>query len=295
MRGDFWYNKHMDFVIMKIILLILFFAFGAVLGSFACCQAWRFRYKELGKRTAGGKTIGKRSLCLSCGHQLSAVENIPVFSWLVQRGRCKKCGKKIGVAEILSEISLGLVFLGVGWLVWPEITAVGGVGWKQILSLCLILILVIALTIMWILAVYDGKWGKLPTVLLVVLNIVAVIYAGVRAISLAMNGNFEMGPFLLELISSIAILAGIYFLLYIISDEKLVGGGDWLLALPIAIILGHWWLALMVLFLSNLIASIYGIIQKIKTKSSKIYFGPFLIIAFVAVFFLKDWLMKLLW
>ncbi|MBR3233247.1 prepilin peptidase [Candidatus Saccharibacteria bacterium] len=285
----------MDFVIMKIILLILFFAFGAVLGSFACCQAWRFRYKELGKRTAGGKTIGKRSLCLSCGHQLSAVENIPVFSWLVQRGRCKKCGKKIGVAEILSEISLGLVFLGVGWLVWPEITAVGGVGWKQILSLCLILILVIVLTIMWILAVYDGKWGKLPTVLLVVLNIVAVIYAGVRAISLAMNGNFEMGPFLLELISSIAILAGVYFLLYIVSDEKLVGGGDWLLALPIAIILGHWWLALMVLFLSNFIASIYGIIQKIKTKSSKIYFGPFLIIAFVAVFFLKDWLMKLLW
>lgn len=280
---------------MKIILLILFFAFGAVLGSFACCQAWRFRYKELGKRTAGGKTIGKRSLCLSCGHQLSAVENIPVFSWLVQRGRCKKCGKKIGVAEILSEISLGLVFLGVGWLVWPEITAVGGVGWKQILSLCLILILVIVLTIMWILAVYDGKWGKLPTVLLVVLNIVAVIYAGVRAISLAMNGNFEMGPFLLELISSIAILAGVYFLLYIVSDEKLVGGGDWLLALPIAIILGHWWLALMVLFLSNFIASIYGIIQKIKTKSSKIYFGPFLIIAFVAVFFLKDWLMKLLW
>lgn len=295
MRGDFWYNKHMDFVIMKIILLILFFAFGAVLGSFACCQAWRFRYKELGKRTAGGKTIGKRSLCLSCGHQLSAVENIPVFSWLVQRGRCKKCGKKIGVAEILSEISLGLVFLGVGWLVWPEITAVGGVGWKQILSLCLILILVIVLTIMWILAVYDGKWGKLPTVLLVVLNIVAVIYAGVRAISLAMNGNFEMGLFLLELIGSIAILAGVYFLLYIISDEKLVGGGDWLLALPIAIILGHWWLALMVLFLSNFIASIYGIIQKIKTKSSKIYFGPFLIIAFVAVFFLKDWLMKLLW
>ncbi|MBR2864040.1 prepilin peptidase [Candidatus Saccharibacteria bacterium] len=285
----------MDFVIMKIILLILFFAFGAVLGSFACCQAWRFRYKELGKRTAGGKTIGKRSLCLSCGHQLSAVENIPVFSWLVQRGRCKKCGKKIGVAEILSEISLGLVFLGVGWLVWPEITAVGGVGWKQILSLCLILILVIVLTIMWILAVYDGKWGKLPTVLLVVLNIVAVIYAGVRAISLAMNGNFEMGLFLLELIGSIAILAGVYFLLYIISDEKLVGGGDWLLALPIAIILGHWWLALMVLFLSNFIASIYGIIQKIKTKSSKIYFGPFLIIAFVAVFFLKDWLMKLLW
>lgn len=280
---------------MKIILLILFFAFGAVLGSFACCQAWRFRYKELGKRTAGGKTIGKRSLCLSCGHQLSAVENIPVFSWLIQRGRCKKCGKKIGVAEILSEISLGLVFLGVGWLVWPEITAVGGVGWKQILSLCLILILVIVLTIMWILAVYDGKWGKLPTVLLVVLNIVAVIYAGVRAISLAMNGNFEMGPFLLELISSIAILAGVYFLLYIVSDEKLVGGGDWLLALPIAIILGHWWLALMVLFLSNFIASIYGIIQKIKTKSSKIYFGPFLIIAFVAVFFLKDWLMKLLW
>ena len=84
--------------------------------------------------------------------------------------------------------------------------------------------------------------------------------------TLIISGTFstDAWPLVLNLIGSVAILAGIYYLLYKISREKLVGGGDWILALAIAIMLGSWWLALIALFLSNFLASIYGIAQKIK-------------------------------
>ena len=43
----------------EIVFSILMFVVGAAVGSFLCCQAWRLRYKELGK-----KRLGKRSVCL---------------------------------------------------------------------------------------------------------------------------------------------------------------------------------------------------------------------------------------
>ena len=80
---------------------------GAVLGSFVCCQAWRIRYK-----TEGKKELGKRSVCLKCGRKLRWYENIPIISYILQRGKCRGCGEKIGKAEIVSEI-IGAVFLGI--------------------------------------------------------------------------------------------------------------------------------------------------------------------------------------
>ena len=76
--------------IMFVALYSVFFMLGAILGSFACCQAYRMRYKEEEKK------IGKRSECLFCGHKLAWFELIPIVSWLLQRGRCRKCKKKIG-------------------------------------------------------------------------------------------------------------------------------------------------------------------------------------------------------
>ena len=89
-----------------VLVIIFCVVLGAVLGSFSCCQAWRIRYKVEKKGE-----LGKRSVCLSCGKKLRWYENMPIVSWVLQRGKCRKCGKKIGTAEIMSEV-LGGVFGG---------------------------------------------------------------------------------------------------------------------------------------------------------------------------------------
>ena len=63
------------------------------------------------------------SFCFSCGHQLRWFENIPVLSYLLSRGHCRKCDATIGVGTILTETVHGLVYLGCslflnGWI-WP--------------------------------------------------------------------------------------------------------------------------------------------------------------------------------
>lgn len=278
-------------------MYVILFIIGAILGSFACCQAWRIRLKQIGK-----KDPGKWSVCLSCKARLKPSENIPVLSWVAQRGKCKHCGANIGKVEILSELSLGMAFVAFGAYLYPKyVLAIASANPLSMITLIVTtLLLALALTIMWILAIYDAKWQELPAKLLVFLNIFAAIYLVVQYVGFFANSG-DAGLFfanlkdpLLSLLGAVAILAGTYFLLYFFSKEKLVGSGDWLIALPIALILGHWWLALVALFLSNLFGSIYGMYQKTKKKQSQIPFGPFLILAFIITYVAQGWLISLI-
>ncbi|MGA2550784.1 MAG: A24 family peptidase [Burkholderiaceae bacterium] len=51
-----------------------------------------------------------RSRCSSCGHPISAIENIPIASWLVLRGRCRACKARISARYPIVEATLGLLF-----------------------------------------------------------------------------------------------------------------------------------------------------------------------------------------
>ena len=279
-------------VISEILVLIFLFITGAILGSFACCQAWRLRLKETGKTSPG-----KWSVCLSCGERLSAKENLPILSWLFQRGKCRHCGASIGKAEILSELSLGLAMVAFGIYFYPKTIDVfsHGNAYDMVALVASMLLLIITITIMWILMIYDAKWQKLPTHLLTILNICAIIYTILQLVGviLVAPNSQTVFSYLASLAISVVILGGIYFCLSFFSKEKLVGAGDWLLALPIALLLGNWWLALVALFVSNLLGSIFGVIIKIKKGAKQIPFGPFLVIAFTIVYTIQPWLLSL--
>ena len=64
-----------------------------------------------------------RSFCFSCGHQLIWFENIPVLSYFLSRGHCRKCNGPIGTGTIVTEIVHALVYLSFGWFlngwIWP--------------------------------------------------------------------------------------------------------------------------------------------------------------------------------
>ncbi|KAF0190751.1 MAG: leader peptidase (prepilin peptidase) / N-methyltransferase [Gammaproteobacteria bacterium] len=56
-----------------------------------------------------------RSRCPQCGHPISAIENIPVLSYLVLRGRCKQCQTRISARYPTIELLTGLMFAVVAW------------------------------------------------------------------------------------------------------------------------------------------------------------------------------------
>ena len=56
-----------------------------------------------------------RSRCPHCGHAITAMENIPVLSYLALRGRCSACKAPIGLRYPLVETLSGLLSAGVGW------------------------------------------------------------------------------------------------------------------------------------------------------------------------------------
>jgi len=64
-----------------------------------------------------------RSFCFSCGHQLKWFENIPVLSFILSKGRCRKCNSTIGFRAIWIETIHGLWYAVTAWLlqgwVWP--------------------------------------------------------------------------------------------------------------------------------------------------------------------------------
>jgi leader peptidase (prepilin peptidase)/N-methyltransferase len=79
------------------------FIIGACFGSFlnVCVSRW----------PAGLSVIRPRSRCPKCERQITAVENIPLVSWIALRGKCRGCGNPISFQYPLVELSVGLIWL----------------------------------------------------------------------------------------------------------------------------------------------------------------------------------------
>ena len=83
---------------------IYVFVIGAAIGSFlnVCIGRW----------PEGLSVVKPRSRCPKCGHQISAMENIPIISWLMLRGRCSGCHVRISIQYPVVEALVGLLWLG---------------------------------------------------------------------------------------------------------------------------------------------------------------------------------------
>jgi leader peptidase (prepilin peptidase)/N-methyltransferase len=83
--------------------VVLAFLGGLVAGSFVTVVAHRVPREE--------SIVGPRSRCPGCGTQIAAYDNVPVFSWLLLRGRGRCCGESISARYPLAELGLGLAYL----------------------------------------------------------------------------------------------------------------------------------------------------------------------------------------
>ena len=249
---------------------LLLFVLGACFGSFLCCQARRLRLRQ-----THHKPLGSRSVCPSCHYRLKWYDNLPIVSWLALKGKCRKCHRPIGLAEILSELGLAIAFLLLGYSF--DLLSATPLVWATFIS-----VLVFTL-ILGFLAIYDGLYGELPTSLLTISIICAIIILTLKEWAILSSSSFT--PELIwQPLLSVMILGGLYLLLYLISHGRWVGDGDWLLATAIAIVLTSPWLALIALFIANVTACLV-MYPQVKSKSShQIYFGPFLVLAFVITY-----------
>lgn len=106
-------------IVLESLLWILRFLFGACIFSFLNVVIDRI--------PRGESIVRGRSHCTNCSRVLGVAELVPVFSFLVLRGRCKGCGSKIPKRDFGTEVLGGLLFIACG-LRW-------GFGSLDILSL----------------------------------------------------------------------------------------------------------------------------------------------------------------
>ena len=260
-------------------LIILLAILGAVMGSFACCQAWRI-YK---------KDKSKWSHCMHCKYRLQWYDNIPIISWLTLGGKCRKCRKPIGWSEFLAEVGTAAVF-ALSLIFWPAREALMVGDAIEVIKFVLFLA---NLVIFVVLFVYDAKWKELPVNLMFAAMGIGAVFCGLTIWqSYAASGTYDW----LSLGGALVILPVFYYLMYKVSHESWVGGGDWMLCVPLALMLGNFWLALFALFAANIIGSVISVPMLAfgdKKKQTKIAFGPFLILGFLVVFFLQAQIFKL--
>lgn len=278
---------------IMVIILVLITLLGAIFGSFACCQAWRWHNRATGK-----KDLGQWSVCMSCHKRIKWYDNIPIISWLVLRGRCRYCHEKIGVADFLSEVGTAVAFLMLAWAHLVPILE----NWQLFslhptlltVKLATFIISLIMLVVLVVLAVYDAKWGELPVVLLALAIIFGTMIFILKMFELSLTDDGDILGGLINAGIGVLILAGSCLLIYKASHEKLMGAGDWLLALALALALADWWLSLWTIFLANLLGDVIALPGALKKKGHVVHFGPFLVAAFVIVLVLRNCLPLLL-
>lgn len=90
----------------------LAFLGGLLAGSFVTVVAHRV--------PRGESIVGPRSRCPACGTQIAAYDNVPVFSWLLLRGRARCCGAEISSRYPLTELALGALYAAVVLVLWDD-------------------------------------------------------------------------------------------------------------------------------------------------------------------------------
>lgn len=272
-------------VFMEITIYIALVLVGLCMGSFAGATTWRLRaneldddkkrgdeydaaeYKQL-KKLTHVKTSKDRSVCLHCSYKLRWYDLIPLVSWVSLGGKCRKCHHSIGYFEPMMELGVALYFV-LSFAFWPGQLV-------SALQITHFVIWLVAGVVLAILFAYDTKWFLLPDKLNYILIGLGLATSVIIAIT-SVNPAATVG----NIAGSIAILSGMYYVIYLISRGKWIGFGDIKLGLGLALLLADWQLAFIALFAANLVGCLIVIplmaVGKLK-RDSHIPFGPLLII-----------------
>jgi len=233
-------------------MAIFFIILGLIVGSFLNCTALRLIKNE--------QFISGKSKCPSCKHDLGVLDLIPVFSFILLKGKCRYCKKRISIQYVLVEILTGILFL----LTYLYLNNI--IFWLFIISIFTIIFIV------------DLKTFIIPDKILIPTILISLFYV-----------VLFQGDIVNRLIG-----AGIWFLFFltinVFSKGKWMGFGD----VKLAILLGFlvsWPNILVAMFLSFFLGAIIGIgliLVKNEGMKTEVPFAPFLITGTIIAVFLGD-------
>ena len=254
---------------MPIITLVLFML-GAAFGSFVNALVWRLHENSDKDKKKHLSILNGRSMCPKCRHKLAWYDLIPLISWLMLGGKCRYCKNQIAVQYPIVELTAGLIF-SLSYLIWPVPLEING-QWLLLITWLATSVGLLAL------AVYDLKWMLLPNKIIYPTLLVAALG---RALYIMI---FESRPLhsLLMWALSVLIASGIFYLLFIISKGKWIGFGDVRLGFITGTVLADPWESVAMIFLASIIGMLVilpSLISNRKSLTSKLPYGPFLIVA----------------
>jgi leader peptidase (prepilin peptidase)/N-methyltransferase len=232
-------------------LLVACALFGLLVGSFLNVVVWRV--------PRGESVVRPGSHCPSCEAELGPLENVPVLSWLVLRGRCRHCGAGISVRYPLVEVANAALWVGLGlhfgedWVLPAFLALASG-----LLALSLI----------------DLETYLLPNR---VLYPTGLLVGALLALAAAVDDEWStLGRAVLG-----GVVAFVVFLVIHLVSPRGMGFGDVRLSFVLGLALGWlgWGYVYLGLFLGFLLGAVVGvglIATGVRGRKDHVPFGPFL-------------------
>lgn len=234
--------------------------FGLLIGSFLNVVVWRV--------PRGESLVSPPSRCPRCETPIKPYDNVPVVSWLVLRGRCRRCGERISVRYPLVELATGVLF--------GALAARIGYDWALPAYLYLGAIAVA-------LALIDLDTKRLPNPIVLPSYVVGAVLLGAAALAAG-----EPRAILRTAIGGAA-LFGIYFLL-VAAYPQGMGWGDVKLAGVLGMYLAYlgwaeWFTGWLLGFFLGGLFGVAALLLRRANRKTMVPYGPFMILgALVAVF-----------
>ena len=216
--------------------------------------------------TATALTLARpRSRCPSCGHQITVLENIPIISYLLLRGRCSSCGTSISPRYPVVEAVAGLLSAYAVWHFGPTLQGAG------------------ALLLIWALIALTGI--DFDTQLLPDSITLPLLWLGLA---------FNLAGTYVDLFSAVIgamigylTLWSVFWLFKLATGKEGMGFGDFKLLAALGAWLG-WQMLPAIILLSSIVGAVVGISLIVATRHGRntpIPFGPYLAAAGVIALF----------
>jgi leader peptidase (prepilin peptidase)/N-methyltransferase len=231
---------------------------------------WRAECAELANQPAGGSEerynlMFPRSACPSCGHRITAVQNIPVLSYLFLRGKCSQCRTRISPRYPLVEMLTGILSGYAAWRLGFTVAAAGALifTWAMIA-----------------LAFIDLDTFYLPD------DITLPLLWGGLLFNLA-GGYTDLASAVIGAAAGYLVLWGVFWIFKFATGKEGMGYGDFKLLAAIGAWLG-WKMLPLVILLSSFVGALVGILLIVLAQRGRnvpIPFGPYLAIAGIIALF----------
>lgn len=238
---------------MEVLVYSIIFLYGIFIGSFLNVCIWRIPEKH--------SIVSVESHCMSCNTLLKWYDLIPIISYVVLRGRCRRCKAKISLqypmVELLNGVLYVLIFFIYGWGTLPNILL--NIAYALVVSALIVL------------SIIDFRTQIIPFGINVFIFIMGLSVMIIKYFCFGNNIGVVTDHIIGFFVVSLFLL-----ILYTVTRGRGIGGGDIKLMAAAGLVLG-WQLTLLAFLVGCVLASIiHPLRMKVSRVNSVLAFGPYL-------------------